>query len=487
MRRGDVPLGGGWATRQIARWTTKGPTDEGKGKDACCDRFLGLMVRVARTAVALVVLSTSWGCGAVRWDSKPSAITMTPTRHVLANGVPVIVQEHRGSEVVALQLWVRAGARDETAAELGLAHYLEHMLFRGTTARPGGFVERDVEGVGGRMNAGTSWDYTYYYVTLPAKRLVPGLEMLADIAVNATLDADVLEKEKEVVLEEMRLSDDNPRRRLGRQLYTQLFDGHAYGRQVIGTPELVRGLTRETLTSFYRRHYVPEAFVVVVVGSVDPRQVLATAATTFGRLPRSGVTRLPVPPPPAFRPQRQQLTHPGAHAHFGMAWPATRLDHADTPALDLLVSILGRSPSSRLVQAVRERDGLVVSIGASLSAMESAGAVTVNAQLPPANLDRAEAQILAEIRRIRDAGITDAELRRAITAAEAEHEFETETADGRARALGLAETIWTLEDELAYLTRIRSVTATQVRAVARRYLDLERYTRLALLPPAGAR
>jgi zinc protease len=445
------------------------------------------MVGVARTAVALVVLTTTWGCGAVRPASKPAALTAIPTRHVLANGIPVIVQEHRGSEVVALQLWVRAGARDESAAELGLAHYLEHMLFRGTTARPGGFIERDVEGVSGRMNAGTSWDYTYYYVTLPAKRLVPGLEMLADIAVNATLDADVLEKEKEVVLEEMRLNDDNPRRRLGRQLYTQLFDGHPYGRQVIGTPELVRGLTRETLTSFYRRHYVPEAFVVVVVGAVDPRQVIATAAATFGRLPRSGVTRLPVSPPPAFRPQRQQLTHPGAHAHLGMAWPATRLDHADTPALDLLVSMLGRSRSSRLVQALRERDGLVVNIGASLSAMESAGAVTVSAQLPPANLDRAEAQILAEIRRIRDVGITDVELRRAITAAEAEHEFETETAEGRARALGLAETIWTLEDELAYLTRIRSVTATQVRAVARRYLDPERYTRLALLPPAGTR
>src|SRR5438094_1364424 len=445
------------------------------------------MVRVARTAVALVVLSTSWGCGAVRWDSKPSAITLTPTRHVIANGVPVIVQEHRGSGVVALQLWVRAGARDETAAELGLAHYLEHMLFRGTAARPGGFVERDVEGVGGRMNAGTSWDYTFYYVTLPARRVVPALEMLADIAVNATLDAGLLQKEKEVVLEEMRLSDDTPRRRLGRQLYTQLFDGHPYGRQVIGTPELVRGLTRDTLAGFYRRHYVPEAFALVVVGAVDPAQVLATAASTFGRLPRGGVARLPVALPPPFRPQRQELTHPGAHAHLGLAWPAPRLDHADTPALDLLVSILGRSRSSRLVQALRERDGLVVSIGASFSALEGAGGVTVSAELPPANVDGAEAEVLAEIRRVRDTGVTEAELRRAITAAEAEHEFETETAEGRARALGRAETIWTLEDELAYVNRIRSFTAVQVRAVARRYLDPARYTRLALLPPGGAR
>ena len=445
------------------------------------------MAPVARVAVVLVVLATSWGCGAARTTPRAAPAATSPTRHVLANGIPVIIQEHRGSDVVALQLWVRAGARDETAAELGLAHYLEHMLFRGTTLRPGGFMERDVEGVGGRMNAGTSWDYTYYYVTLPAKRLVPGLEMLADIAVNATLGADVLDKEKEVVLEEMRLGDDNPRRRLGRQLYTQLFEGHPYGRQVIGTQELVRGLTRDTLAGFYRRHYVPEAFAVVVVGAVDPREVLATASATFGRLPRSGVARLPVAPPPPFRPQRQGLTHPGGHAHLGMAWPATRIDHADTPALDMLVSILGRSRSSRLVQALRERDGLVVSIGASFAAMEGAGAVTVSAQLPPANVERTEAQILAEIRRIRDAGVTDAELRRAITTAEAEHEFETETAEGRARALGRAETVWTLEDELAYVTRIRSVTATQVRAVARRYLDPERYTRLALVPPASAR
>ena len=446
------------------------------------------MARATHVGLVLVVLAVTWGCGTSQTVVRPvSSAGASPERHVLANGIPVIIQQHRGSDVVALQLWVRAGARDEAAVELGLAHYLEHMLFRGTTSRPGGFIERDVEGVGGRMNAGTSWDYTFYYVTLPARRMAPAMEMLADIAVNATLDADVLEKEKAVVLEEMRLSDDNARRRLGRQLYTQLFDGHPYGRQIIGTPELVRGLTRDTLAGFYRRHYVPEAFAVVVVGAVDPAQVLATAAATFGQLPRGGVARLPVAPPPPFRPQRQEITHPGAHAHLGLAWPATRVDHADTPAVDLLVWILGGSRSSRLVQTLRERDELVVSIGSSLSAMQGAGAVTVSAQLPPANLERAEAEILSEIRRIRETGVTDAELRRAVTAAEAQYAFEAETAEGRARRLGYAETVWTLEDELAYVARIRSVTAMQVRAVARRYLDPERYTRLALLPPGAVR
>ena len=173
-----------------------------------------------------------------RPSSSSSAAAPAPVRALLPNGMPVIVQEHRGSDVVALQLWVRAGARDETASELGLAHYLEHMLFKGTATRPPGFVDRDIEGVGGRINAATSWDYTYYHALLPAARAVAGIEMLADIAVNASLDGALLDQEKQVVLEEMRLNDDNPRRFLSRRLFADLFPGHPYGRQVIGTPDL---------------------------------------------------------------------------------------------------------------------------------------------------------------------------------------------------------------------------------------------------------
>jgi zinc protease len=445
------------------------------------------MGRTSGCVLALLILTGFGACSATQVTTKSPPAASSPTRHVLQNGIPVIVQEHRGSELAALQLWVRAGARDESASELGLAHYLEHMLFRGTTSRPTGFVEREVEGVGGAMNAGTSWDYTYYYVTLPPSRVVQGLELLADIALNASLDAAVLDKEKEVVLEEMRLGEDNPRRVLGRTLYSQLFTGHPYGRKIIGTPELITALTRGTLASFYRRHYAPEAFAVVVVGPVDAEQVVTTARSTFGRFPRSGTSRLPLAAPPVFRPQRAELVREGAHAYLGLAWPATRLDHADTPALDLLVSILGGQRSSRLVQSLREQRGLAVSVDAGFTALASAGAVLVTAQVDPKNLQAAEDQIVAEIRRLRDGGITPAELRRAITAAEAAHEFQTETSQGRAIALGRAETIWTIEDELAYVNRVRSVSAEQVRVVARRYLDPDRYTQLALVPPRSAR
>ncbi len=441
------------------------------------------MPLAARTGAVLLVLMVSGGCSIARPVPAPAATIAGPVRHVLPNGVPVIIQEHRASDVVALQLWVRAGGRDEAAAELGLAHYLEHMLFKGTATRPPGFIEREVEGVGGRINAGTSWDYTFYHTVLPARQVVAAIEMLVDVGVNASLEAELLEAEKQVVLEEMRLNDDSPRRFLVRQLFASAYEGHPYGRPVIGRPELITALSRETLVSFYRRHYVPEMFTLVVVGAVNPEQVLRTARATLGSLPRSGARRLPLPLPAPMRPVRVETVRPGGQAQLGLAWHAPRLDHADTPALDLLMSILGRTKASRLVASLRERQGIVSSISSSLSAMEGAGLVMVTAQLEPEQVERAEAGILAEIRRVRDSGVTPTELKRAITAMEVEHEFSTETAEGRARAYGLAETIWRLEEELLYVDRIRSVTATQVQAVARRYLDLERYIRVALVPP----
>ena len=441
---------------------------------------MSLLTRIG-LAFALVV---AWGgCSLVRPTASATAPSVTgPSRYVLPNGVPVIIEEHRASDVVALQLWVQAGARDETSNELGLAHYLEHMLFKGTPTRPAGFVEREVEGVGGRINAGTSWDYTFYHTVLPARQAAAGIEMLVDVGVNASLEASLLEAEKQVVLEEMRRNQDNPRFFLVRELFTGAFGGHPYGRPIIGTAEVITGLSRETLVGFYRRHYMPEMFALVVVGAVEPDAVLRVASATLGTVPRGGGKRLPPATPPAPRRVRMETSRPTTQAHLGLAWQAARLDHADTPALDLLASILGRSKSSRLVASLRERQALVTSINSGLSPLQGAGLVTVTAQLEPQNLERAEAEVLAEIRRLQEGGVTPAELKRAITAAEVEHQFSTETAEGRARAYGQAETIWRLEEEIVYLDRVRSVTAAQVQAVARRYLDPERYVRVALLP-----
>ena len=431
-----------------------------------------------------------WLCGlvlagcSITGSAKPPPAVEAPTRHVLHNGVRVLVQEYPSSEVVAVQLWVRAGGRDEAAAELGLAHYLEHMLFKGTTTRSRGFIDRDVEGVGGRMNAGTSLDFTFYHAVLPAPRAAATIEMLADISVNSILDETELELEKKVVIEEMRRSEDAPRGHLARQLYSMVFDSHPYGRPVLGTADIIQKLNRETLLAFYRRHYVPESFTLVVVGPVKTSEMLGAAERTLGRLPRSGSQRLPQSMPASLTPKKTEVQRPGTLAYLGMGWLGPKLDHADTPAVELLVSILGQSRSSRLVQSLRERLALVNSVSSDYAALETGGAVTVIAQLEAENLARAEAEILSEIRRIREQGVTDEELRRAITRAEADHEFESETAEGRARLFGRAETVWRLTEELAYIDRLRSVKPDQIRLAARRYLDLERYGRLAFVPQA---
>jgi len=437
----------------------------------------------ARVASAIAVLLVAAGCTLAPSRAPSSAPGLgVPVRQVLPNGVRVVVQEHHASDVVALQLWVRAGGRDEAATELGLAHYLEHMLFKGTTSRPTGFIDRDVEGVGGRMNAGTSLDYTYYHMVLPADRTNAAIDLLADISVNASLESSVLDAEKRVVLEEMRLSEDNPRRFLARKLHEAVFEGHPYGRPVIGTPDLVRGLTRETLLAFYRRLYAPEAFTLVVVGPVVPADVIARAQRTFGRLPRTGHTPLPAPVAPPLRPRQIELQRPGTQAYLALGWHAPRIDHADLAAVDLLVTILGQTRTSRLTRTLRDDLKLVNTISSSYSALEAGGSVSVTAQMDPGNLDRVETEIRRQVGRLRDEGVTEAERRRAITAAEAEHEFAKETAEGRAQALGRAETVWRLEDELAYIDRVRTVTRAQIQAAAQKYLDPERYVRLTFVP-----
>ena len=440
---------------------------------------------LARIAPVIICLSLTSACTSTNTAPPAAArpVVSPVVRRELGNGVRVVIQEHRTSDVVAVQLWVGAGGRDEAATELGLAHYLEHLLFKGTPSRPGGFIEREVEGVGGRMNAGTSLDYTYFHAVLPAKRAIAAIEMLADIAANASLDADALEREKLVVLEEMRRSEDNPRRHLMRHLYAVTLEGHPYGRPVIGTPELIRPLARPTLLTFYQRHYVPEAFTLVVVGAIDRETVLAAAENTLGRLARTGVRRVPVPVPSPVQGRRVEMTRPGRHAYLGLAWLAPSIDHPDTPAVDLLVAILGHSRSSRLSDTLRDRLGFVTSISGSYSALQAAGTITVIAQLEAENLTRAEGEILRQIARLRDEGVTEAERRRAITAAEARHELSMETAEGRAFALGRAETVWRLEEELAYIDRLRAVSLEQIRLAAARYLDPERYAHLTFAPP----
>ena len=401
---------------------------------------------------------------------------------MLPNGLRLITQEHRAGEVVALHLWIRVGARDETAEERGFSHLVEHMLFKGTGARGRGFVDQEVEAVGGRTNAGTSHDYTFYYILLPASRALGAIDVLADMAFAAAFDPDEIAAEREVVFEETRRAEDNPQASLNRRLHELVFVGHPYGFPVLGDAAALRAATRASLRGYYERYYVPENMALVVVGPVDVEEVRAAAVRAFGKAPRTGYARSAArPAPPVEAERRREIPRPERQAALGLGWSAPALGHRDMFALDLLAHILGGSQSSRLNQALRERAGLVASVAAGYSALSEGGVFSVTAQFEPRDEQAVEAGMLEQIRRLQESGVTAEELRRAVTAAEARHGFSRETVEGLALALGRAETLWSLEAERRYLDGIRAVTAEEVREAARRYLSEPR-ARVSMVP-----
>ncbi len=435
-----------------------------------------------RLVLVLVLLA---GCASGAAGGR-AAVSSRPTREVLPNGVVLIAQEHRASDVVALQLWMRVGGRDETADELGLSHYLEHMLFKGTPTRPPGSIDALIEGLGGTSNAFTSQDYTHFDVVLPAQHMRAGIELLADIAVNASFEQSELDAERKVVFEEMRLTEDNPDRFMVRRLYEVGYAPHPYGRPLLGTEQLIGALTRDRLNAYYKKFYVPGDMVLVAVGAVKAAEVRDAVVATFGRLSGSPPPRPPSASPPTLAGgRRDDIRRSEQQAYLGLGWRTAATNEPDVYAVDLLTYILGDSPSSRLSQRLRDQDRLVFAIEAAYGAWERAGLTTVVARLDPANLARAEATILEVIQRVKTEGVTEAERQRAIITAESNYAFDIETAEGLAKTYGQAETTWTLDDEIAYLSRLRKITAAQIQTVARKYFADDNYARVRFLPPAS--
>jgi predicted Zn-dependent peptidase/DMSO/TMAO reductase YedYZ heme-binding membrane subunit len=409
-----------------------------------------------------------------------------PTRQVLPNGVVLISQEQRASDIVAVQLWLRVGGRDESVAELGLSHYLEHMLFKGTPTRPPGSIDAEIEGVGGTSNAFTSYDFTHFDVLVPVSALRQAAALLADIGVNAAFVPAELQSEKKVVFEEMSLTEDDPERFLLRRVTEAAYPTHPYGRPILGTRDFVRALDRDTLRAYYKKYYVPANMVLVIVGPVTPAEARAVADETFGGLVDPAPPRPSIAPPaPITAGASVDVRRPEQQAYLGLAWHAAPTANRDIYAVDLLTYILGDGPSSRLNQVLREQRGLVQTVEAAYIPRQQSGLVSVTARLDAKNLDTTESAVREIVRRVREQGVTPTERERAIITAESSYAFDIETVEGLAKTYGQAETTWTLQDEVEYLDRLRRISAEQIQAAARSYLGDDNYVRVRFLPEGG--
>jgi predicted Zn-dependent peptidase len=406
-----------------------------------------------------------------------------PVRQVLPNGLRLIVQDHRAADIVAVYLYVGVGVRYERPDQLGYSHFQEHMLFKGTDKWGPGYIDRTVEGVGGRTNATTSFDFTDFYIMVPRESMETAIQTLADMAFRSRFDPAEVAREREVIFEEANIETDNPKAAIVRQLYGMVFADNPYGYPVLGTRPTMSAATSAILKAYNKTYYTPENMTLVVAGPVDLKTVRSMVDRIWGVIPSTGYKPVPAPAPrPLTGIVRKSVERPEQQARLALGWQAPPTNDLTGDTVDLLTTILAGAESSRLAVRLRDKERLVSSITMSYSAQMGGGIVSLRAELEAKDLERVEQIILEEIARMQADGPTEEERQLAVIRAESQHAFDTETADGLANAYAIAETTWTLDAELGYVGRLGKITREQIRDAARRYLSRTDYARLSFQP-----
>lgn len=408
-------------------------------------------------------------------------------KEVLPNGLTVLVTESHASPVVAINLWVRAGYFDEEDSEIGISHVIEHMFFKGTAERPRpDQIAVEIKGLGGELNAGTYYDSTNYYVVLPAANFRKGLEIQADALMHPTIDPDELGREIEAVLQEARRKIDTPSAYAMEMMYAEAFREHRIRRWRIGTEEGVRAMTRDDLMAYYRTHYVPGRVILSIVGDVDPAKAIEAAHLFLGGMEAAEGAPLGSPPEPRTRQFRyRRLRGDISRSQLVVGFHAAPALSDDDMALRILAHVLGSGRSSRLFQAVKEREGLVDSIGMGLQSFQDIGVMAVVAGCAPDKARAAMDAIQAELQGLRREPPAAGEIERARTAIEFQHHQSRSEVLGQSAILAYYEAMggFALADEV--VERLRQVSAKDVRKVAEKYLDIDGVTILEYVPDSA--
>jgi len=393
----------------------------------------------------------------------------------LPNGLTLLLREARAVPVASLQIWTRVGSADEGPDEAGLAHFHEHMLFKGTERRGVGEVAGEVEGLGGQINAYTTFDATVYYTTLPSDALAAGLDVLVDAVRRSTFDEAEIEREIGVVLEEIHRSNDSPDHVLGDAVFAACYGTHPYRAPILGTEESVASITRERLVSFFRRWYAPDRFVVVAAGDFDADDLAARVKDAFADAEPSGARRARPEEPPQAGLRTVLLERAFERSALDLSWCTTSLAHPDTPHLDLLGFVLGEGDSSRLVRRVKEREGLADRIDASSYTPLDPGLFSVTADVDGDRVPECLEAIARETEQLRRVPPRADELEKARANFLASEHFERESVSGMAGKLGGFHVLGGDHRlERAYMDAIRTATPEDLQRVAQRYLGPER-------------
>jgi predicted Zn-dependent peptidase len=406
-------------------------------------------------------------------------------RTVLPDGPRVISARLPGSRSVTIEAHVLAGSRHEAADQAGCAHFMEHLTFKGTRGYPSTrALSEAVEGIGGSFNASTDRESTVYYVRVPRRHAGLAMGVLGELVARPLLAEHEIEQERDVIVEEIRSYLDDPSEHVNVLFDLALFDDTPLGREIAGTEASVRELPAEAIHRFWTTYYRPANVVVAASGDLPHDEVVALAADAFG----TGNGALPgyaaAPDVPAGE-LFVRATRPTAQAQLVLGVPGLPRDHADQWTLSVLNAVLGDGMSSRLFLGVREELGLAYDVGSSLVSYADAGVVSVYAGVDPGKIRATIAAILAELARLRDELVSEAELEKVKAYLSGRLELRLDETRYLASWIGTQEAlhdrVWTPDEAL---DAIRSVAAEDVRALAARLFRNE-MLRLAVVAPAG--
>ncbi|MEM9205989.1 MAG: pitrilysin family protein [Pseudomonadota bacterium] len=423
---------------------------------------------------------------------EPSKFAPNAEHHVLGNGLEIVVIPDRRAPVVTHMLWYRVGAADEPPGQSGIAHFLEHLMFKGSTNFPDGQFSQIVTQLGGQENAFTAQDYTGYFQRTAKQHLRQLMVMEADRMRNLVLTDDVVTPERDVVLEERRTRiDNNPGGRLSEAVSAAFYKSHPYGIPIIGWEHEIRDLDREDALDFYNQFYGPENAVLVVAGDVETSEVVALAEETYGQIeplgPPAGRNRPQEPPHEAQRSvvlRDERVRQPSVQIAFLVPSAYTAEDGV-SEAIDVLSEILGGGPTSRIYRSMVIDEAIATSAGAWYQG-SSIDATRFGLYASPrgdVSLEDLEDALNGALHDIIENGVTQEEVDRAVNSLMASAIYAQDSQQTLARIFGagLASGA-TVEEIQTWPSRMAAVTPEQVQAAARQHLSTDAYTVGYLLP-----
>lgn len=404
----------------------------------------------------------------------------------LDNGQTVVVQEVKNNPIVTIDTWIKTGSIDEEDSNNGVAHFLEHLFFKGTKTHEPGEFDKILETKGAITNAATSKDFTHYYITIPSKDFDLAMDLHGDMILHPLIPRKEMEKERKVVLEEISKDLNSPTKIMQDNLNSMLYTTHPYKRKVIGRSDVIETITRDQVLSFYNKNYSPSNMVTVIIGDVDANHAIEKTKEAFNAEYKKQTKTIYTKEAPLTKQQKKVEYLDTESGYMVIGFRGTPIDDKDSYALDVLATILGDGRSSVLNQVLKEKKRIAFSVDAGNSTFRDDGIFYISANYEPTKCKIVQDTIFNEIEKIQKNGVTDDQLKLAKNIIERSTYYSRESITNIATEIGYTMALTNdIKFYDTYLDNIKNVSKEDVKKVAEKYLGINRSAVSIVLPKSA--